>query len=241
MDLEQRRQRLIPLLGLACGVTVSSLYFNQPLLLEMSRSLHVPAARMSHVAVATQVGYAIGLLFFVPLGDVLERRGLIQKMVWCVIASLLAAAAAPSLVWLVLASIIIGLSASVTHVMLPIAPEVATPENSGRAVGSVMTGLLLGILLSRTFSGWIGDWLNWRAVFLISAVVCLGLLVLLRRAMPPLPLKTPVAYGQALRSLWTLTRTQPLLRESAVVGGCLAPSAPSGRRWYSCWARPTTG
>jgi predicted MFS family arabinose efflux permease len=219
MENEQRRQRLIPLLGLACGVTVSSLYFNQPLLLEMSRSLHVPEARMSHVAVATQVGYAIGLLFFVPLGDVLERRGLIQKMVWCVIASLLAAAAAPSLVWLVLASIVIGLSASVTHVMLPIAPEVASPENSGRAVGSVMTGLLLGILLSRTFSGWIGDWLNWRAVFLIAAVACLALLVLLRRAMPPLPLKTPVAYRQALRSLWTLTRTQPLLRESAIVGG----------------------
>jgi predicted MFS family arabinose efflux permease len=140
-------------------------------------------------------------------------------MVWCVIGSLLAAAAAPSLAWLVLASIVIGLAASVTHIMLPIAPEVASPENSGRAVGSVMTGLLLGILLSRTFSGWIGDWLNWRAVFLIAALVCLALLVLLRRAMPPLPLKTPVAYREALRSLWTLTRTQPLLRESAVVGG----------------------
>jgi predicted MFS family arabinose efflux permease len=212
-------QRLIPLLGLACGITVSALYFNQPLLIEMARSLHVTEAQMSHVAVAAQAGYAIGLLFFVPLGDVLERRGLILKMIAGLVITMLITAVTPALLPMVLVTILTGMMAAVTHVILPIAPEIATPSNAGRAVGSVMTGLLLGILLSRTFSGWIGEWLNWRAVFLIAAVFSVALAFFLRRALPLLPPRAPMAYGDALRSLWTLVRTQPLLVESATVGG----------------------
>lgn len=217
-------QGLIPLLGMACGVTVSSLYFNQPLLIDMARSLHVTESRMSHVAVAAQVGYAAGLLLFVPLGDVLERRSLILKMTAGLILAMLACAAAPGLAWLVLATILIGLTAAVTHVMLPIAPEIATQANAGRAVGSVMTGLLLGILLGRTFSGWIAEWLNWRAVFLIAAVICAALALFLRRALPLLPPHAPLHYRRALRSLGTLVRTQPLLMESATVGGLVFAS-----------------
>jgi predicted MFS family arabinose efflux permease len=212
-------QRLIPLLGLATGITVSALYFNQPLLIEMAHSLHVTEAQMSHVAVAAQAGYAIGLLFFVPLGDVLERRGLILKMIAGLVLSMLITAVVPSLFPMVLATILTGAMAAVTHVLLPIAPEIATPANAGRAVGSVMTGLLLGILLSRTFSGWIAEWLNWRSVFLIAAVFLVALAFLLRRAFPLLPPRAPMPYGRALLSLWTLTRTQPLLVESATVGG----------------------
>lgn len=204
---------------MACGITVSSLYFNQPLLIDMARTLHVTEARMSHVAVAAQVGYAAGLLLFVPLGDVLARRSLILKMIGGLIVAMLACAAAPGLMGLVLATILVGLTAAVTHVMLPIAPEIATQANAGRAVGSVMTGLLLGILLGRTFSGWIAEWLNWRAVFLIASLLCAALALFLRRALPPLPPHAPLAYRQALRSLWTLVRTQPLLVESATVGG----------------------
>jgi predicted MFS family arabinose efflux permease len=212
-------QRLIPLLGLACGITVSALYFNQPLLIEMARSLHVTEARMSHVAVASQAGYAIGLLFFVPLGDVVERRGLILKMIAGLVLAMLITAVVPTLLPMVLITILTGALAAVTHVMLPIAPEIATPANAGRAVGSVMTGLLLGILLSRTFSGWIGEWLNWRWVFVIASVISIALAFFLRRALPLLPPRAPMPYGQALRSLWTLVRTQPLLVESATVGG----------------------
>jgi predicted MFS family arabinose efflux permease len=212
-------QRLIPLLGLATGITVSALYFNQPLLIEMARSLQVTEARMSHVAVAAQAGYAIGLLFFVPLGDVLERRGLILKMIAGLVLAMLITAVVHTLVPMVLITILTGAMAAVTHVMLPIAPEIATPANAGRAVGSVMTGLLFGILLSRTFSGWIGEWLNWRSVFLIASIISVALAVLLRRALPLLPPRAPMPYGAALRSLWTLLRTQPLLVESATVGG----------------------
>lgn len=212
-------QRLIPLLGLACGITVSALYFNQPLLIEMARSLHVTEAQMSHVAVAAQAGYAIGLLFFVPLGDVLERRSLILKMIAGLVAAMLITAVVPALLPMVLVTLVTGVLAAVTHVLLPIAPEIATPANAGRAVGSVMTGLLLGILLSRTFSGWIAEWLNWRSVFLIASVIAIALAFFLRRALPLLPPHAPMPYPEALRSLWTLIRTQPLLVESATVGG----------------------
>ncbi len=212
-------QRLIPLLGLACGITVSALYFNQPLLIEMARSLHVTEAQMSHVAVAAQAGYAIGLLFFVPLGDVLERRSLILKMIAGLVLAMLVTAVVPSLSLMVLITLVTGIMAAVTHVILPIAPEIATPANAGRAVGSVMTGLLLGILLSRTFSGWIAEWLNWRSVFLIASVLCVALAFFLRRALPLLPPRAPMPYRHALISLWTLIRTQPLLVESATVGG----------------------
>src|ERR1700743_1538396 len=112
-------QRLIPLLGLACGVTVSALYFNQPLLIEMARSLHVTEAQMSHVAVAAQAGYAVGLLFFVPLGDVLERRGLILKMIAALVLAMLITAVVPALLPLVLITLVTGILAAVTHVLLP--------------------------------------------------------------------------------------------------------------------------
>ena len=212
-------QRLIPLLGLATGITVSALYFNQPLLIDMARSLHVTEAQMGQVAVAAQAGYAIGLLFFVPLGDVLERRSLILKMIAGLVIAMLVTAVVPSLLPMVLITLVTGALAAVTHVLLPIAPEIATPANAGRAVGSVMTGLLLGILLSRTFSGWIAEWFNWRSVFLIAAVFLVALALLLRRAMPLMPPRVPMQYGHALRSLWTIFRTQPLLVESATVGG----------------------
>ena len=214
-------QRLIPLLGLACGITVSALYFNQPLLIDMARSLHVTEAQMSHVAVAAQAGYAIGLLFFVPLGDVFERRSLILKMIGGLVLAMLVTAVVPALLPMVLITLLTGAMAAVTHVLLPIAAEIAAPANAGRAVGSVMTGLLFGILLSRTFSGWIAEWLNWRSVFVIASVMCIALAFLLRRALPLLPPQAPMPYGHALRSLWTLLRTQPLLVESATVGGLL--------------------
>ncbi len=214
-------QRLIPLLGLACGITVSALYFNQPLLIDMARSLRVTEAQMSHVAVAAQAGYAIGLLFFVPLGDVFERRSLILKMIGGLVLAMLVTAVVPALLPMVLITLLTGAMAAVTHVLLPIAAEIAAPANAGRAVGSVMTGLLFGILLSRTFSGWIAEWLNWRSVFVIASVMCIALAFLLRRALPLLPPQAPMPYGHALRSLWTLLRTQPLLVESATVGGLL--------------------
>jgi predicted MFS family arabinose efflux permease len=193
------------------------------------------------VSGATQVGYAVGLLLFVPLGDLLERRSLMLRMYAAVVVSLLLVSMAPSLAWLIAGSVLLGMVAAVTHIVLPIAPDMVPNEQRGRAIGTVMMGLLLGILLARTFAGWVsragtlllhrhGDtgflWLTdgWRFVFAVAALVNLAFLLLLARAMPKLPPKQDMRYGEAMRSLWTLFRTQRLLRESSFIGALVFAS-----------------
>src|ERR1700722_5243932 len=214
----------LPFLGLACAVSVSTMYFNQPLLLEMSHSYGVTAGRVGFVAVATQVGYAIGLFTFVPLGDVLERRSLMRRMYGAVTVALLLVALAPGLGWLIAASLLLGLFASVTHVVLPIAPDLVSQEQRGRAIGPVMTGLLLGILLARTFAGWVSGIHGWRWVFVVAAVINATFVPLIWKVMPKLPPKQQLRYADAMKSLWTLFRTQPLLRESSIVGALVFAS-----------------
>jgi predicted MFS family arabinose efflux permease len=214
----------LPFLGLACAVGVSTIYYNQPLLMEMGRTYGATAGRTGFVAVATQIGYALGLLFFVPLGDVLERRNLMMRMYAGVAIALLFVAVAPSLQLLIAGSVLIGMLASVTHIALPIAPDLVSHEQRGRAIGTVMTGLLLGILLARTFSGWVSGIHGWRWVFVIAAVMNAAFVPLIGKVMPKLPPKQKLRYSEAMKSLWTLFRTQPLLRESSIIGALVFAS-----------------
>jgi predicted MFS family arabinose efflux permease len=214
----------LPFLGLACAVGVSTIYYNQPLLLEMGQTYGVTAGQVGFVAVTTQVGYSVGMLLFVPLGDVLERRALMMRMYGAVAVALLLVAVAPTLAWLMVGSALIGLLASVTHIALPIAPDLVRHEQRGRAIGIVMTGLLLGILLARTFAGWVSRIHGWRYVFVVAAVLNGAFVPLLWRVMPKLPPKQDLSYAQAMRSLWTLWRTQPLLRESCQLGALVFAS-----------------
>lgn len=214
----------LPFLGLACAVGVSTMYYNQPLLLEMGHTYGTTAGRTGFVAVATQVGYALGLLMFVPLGDVLERRSLMMKMYGAVTLALVFVALAPSLTWLIVGSVLIGMFASVTHVALPIAPDLVDDSERGRAIGIVMTGLLLGILLARTFAGWVSHIRGWQVVFLVAAAMNAAFVPLLWKVMPKLPPKQKLRYSDAMKSLWTLFRTQPLLRESSVLGALVFAS-----------------
>jgi predicted MFS family arabinose efflux permease len=214
----------LPFLGLACAVGVSTMYYNQPLLGEMGRTYRASAGHTGFVAVATQVGYALGLLCFVPLGDVLERRALMMRMYAAVSVALVLTALTPTLAWLLAASVVIGALASVTHVALPIAPDLVSHEQRGRAIGIVMTGLLLGILLARTFAGWVSRIHGWRYVFVVAGVLNAIFVPLLYRVMPKLPPKQNLRYSEAMRSLWTLFRSQPLLRESCVIGALVFAS-----------------
>ena len=230
-------------LGLACAIGVSTIYFNQPLLVDMGRTYGAPAGHVMFVSGATQVGYAVGLLLFVPLGDLLERRSLMMRMYAAVILALLLVSMAPTLAWLIAGSVVLGMVASVTHIVLPIAPDLCADERRGRAIGTVMMGLLLGILLARTFAGWVSKipalfvhaprlfppgafWVTdgWRYVFVIAALMNAGFLVLLGQRMPKLPAKQDMSYTDAMRSLWTLWRTQPLLRESSLIGALVFAS-----------------
>jgi predicted MFS family arabinose efflux permease len=174
--------------------------------------------------VATQVGYALGILGFVPLGDVVERRGLIMKIYAALSVALLVAAVAPTLWLLVAASVLVGVFAAVTHVVLPIAPDLVPDKERGRAIGIVMTGLLLGILLARTFAGWVSRIHGWRWVFVVAAAINMAFVPLFGRKMPRLEPKQQLSYPDAIKSLWTLWREQPLLRESAVLGALVFAS-----------------
>ncbi len=213
-------------LGVCCAVGVSSLYYCQPLLPAMGKTFGVDASKAGLVAVATQVGYALGLLCFVPLGDILERRALMTRLYAAVAIALFCVAAAPTLPLLILASAVMGALACVTHIALPIAPDLAQPKERGRAIGIVMTGLLLGVLLARTFAGWINDLselvthrvAGWRIVFALAGVISIGFSFAMPRVMPHLPPKQNLRYGQAMRSLWTVFREEPMLRESCLIG-----------------------
>lgn len=208
----------LPFLGVACAVGVGSIYYNQPLLLVMGKTFGRGAQSMEWVAVATQLGYAAGILFFVPLGDVAERRTLMMRMYAAVSVALLLAALAHGLAWMIVASALVGLMASVTHVVLPIAPDLVTQAERGKAIGTVMTGLLLGILLARTFAGWLANVEGWRSVFVVAAVMNLIFVPVMFRVMPKMEAREELTYKQTMRSLWTLFRAEPLLREAGVLG-----------------------
>lgn len=215
--LPRARRGLLPFLGVASGTSVATIYYNQPLLLEITRTFHVSPASGGAVAVATQLGYAAGILFFVPLGDVVERRKLIMRLFGAVSLALVAAGLAPSFWALVAASVVIGITAAVTHILVPIAPELADPSEGGRAIGTVMSGLLLGVLLGRAASGAVAEALGWRAVFLLGAASTAAFVPLLRWRMPMMPPAHRLSYRTALRSLWDLIRDEPLLREASTV------------------------
>ncbi|HEX4156825.1 MAG TPA: MFS transporter [Acidobacteriaceae bacterium] len=208
----------LPFLGIACAVGVGSIYYNQPLLMVMGKSLGQGARAMGFVAVATQVGYAAGLLLFVPLGDVAERRTLMMRMYAGAALALALAGMAQGLAWMIAASVLIGLMASVTHVALPMAPDLVPEERRGQAIGTVMTGLLLGILLARSFAGWLSRLNGWRTVLFIAAVMNAAFVPFIYRAMPKMRPRQSMSYRDAMRSLWTLFRTEPLLREAGTVG-----------------------
>jgi len=213
----------LPFLGLACAVGVGSIYYNQPLLMVMGTTFGADARAMGFVAVATQVGYALGILCFVPLGDVAERRALMMRMYAAVSVALLLVAFAQGLAWMIVASVLVGLMASVTHVVVPMAPDLVSHERRGKAIGTVMTGLLLGILLARSFAGWLAQVHiarldSWRTVYIVAAALNLAFVPLMYRVMPRMEPREALSYADTLRSLWTLYKAEPLLREAGVLG-----------------------
>jgi predicted MFS family arabinose efflux permease len=208
----------LPFLGVACAVAVGSIYYNQPLLAVMGATFGRDARAMEFVAVATQLGYATGILCFVPLGDVAERRALMMRMYAAVSVALLLAAFAHGLTWMIVASVLIGLMASVTHIVVPMAPDLVSHERRGKAIGTVMTGLLLGVLLARTFAGWIEQIHGWRTVFIVAALLNLAFVPIMYMAMPRMPPREVLTYRQAMHSLWHIFRAEPLLREAGILG-----------------------
>jgi predicted MFS family arabinose efflux permease len=219
VNASARLRSATPLLALTAGTAVANIYYAQPLLPTLAAAFAVTPRAIGLVATAAQVGYGTGLFLFVPLGDALERRGLILRLLAASVVALLATALAPSLPALAVATFVLGVVSVVPQLAVPLAAHLAPSDRRGRAIGAVMTGLLLGILLARTVSGIVGQWLGWRAVFALAAVACALLGLGLRRRLPRSPPDTHVRWRDLMSALVVLPLREPALREAAILGG----------------------
>lgn len=203
------------IMALAAGLVVANNYYNQPLLVDFARTFHATERQTGAVSVAAQLGYALGLLLFVPLGDKLERRALIGTLLGIAAVSLGATALSLSLPWLIAASFVTGLVSVAPQLLTPFAAHLAGPSRRGKAVGIVMFGLLCGILVSRTVSGTVAAHFGWRSVYWIAAAAMILVAVMLWRALPVAEPTFDGSYRALMRSLWTLLRDEPLVRQTS--------------------------
>ncbi|SIT38907.1 Uncharacterized transporter YgaY [Paraburkholderia ribeironis] len=212
---------LLLLLATIAGVAVANIYFNQPLLANFRQSFPASASWVGAVPAVTQLGYAAGMLLLAPLGDRFDRRRLILLQIAGMCIALVVATAAPSLPVLIFASLAIGVLATIAQQAVPFAAELAPPAQRGHAVGMVMSGLLLGILLARTAAGFVAEYFGWRAVFGASVVALLVLAVVIILRLPKSQPTSALPYGKLLVSMWHMVVEHRALREASLTGAAL--------------------
>lgn len=211
----------ILILAITAGLSVANMYYNQPLLADIGRSFHATSNAVGYVSMLTQIGYALGMLLFVPLGDIRERRTLITSLLVAVSLSLVGFATAQNLTWMYMASFAIGITTVVPQIIIPLSAELAQPEEQGKVIGTVMSGLFFGILLARTVSGIIGDLFGWRAMYWLAAGIMLLLAVIIYQLLPETKSENKSSYTDLLKSMGNLIRKYSVLRESSLIGACM--------------------
>jgi len=209
------------LLAISCGVIVANLYYAQPLVGPISADTHLPLASAGLIVTLTQVGYVAGLLFIVPLSDLIENRQLVLSALAVVVCALAAAPLAHNALFFLAAAMFIGLGSVAAQILVPYAAHLAAEERRGQVVGNVMSGLLLGIMLARPIASIITDLWGWRAVFDLSAALTAILAVLLALILPKRIPSPTMKYGELLRSLWSLFKTKAVLRRRSFYQACL--------------------
>ncbi|WP_208644764.1 MFS transporter [Mucilaginibacter kameinonensis] len=211
------------IMTIATGLVVANIYYNQPLLADMAHDFGVSDKKAQQISLFTQIGYATGLLFIVPLADMLKRKRLILIDFVLVILSLLGSALAPSVTIVMIAGFLVGVSSVIPQLLIPMAAHLAKPHERGKKIGFVMSGLLIGILLSRTLSGFIGEHFGWRSMYYIAAGLMLLIWLMIFLFLPELEPDYKGNYGKLMKSLIHLVKTQPKLRLAAFRGAlCFA-------------------
>lgn len=224
------------LFALACGAAVANVYAAQPLLVAIADELAIGRAAVGAVVTCTQIGYGLGLILLVPLGDLLERRRLVTGQALLLALALAAVATAGSAAALLAGLMAVGLLAVLTQSLVAFAAVLAPDGERGRVVGTVTGGVVLGILLARTVAGTLAGLAGWRAVYALSAVLTLLIAAALRRALPrTVPRPGVVGYRQALRSLARLPLREPVFRQRGLI--TLLVFAAFSTLW-SCVALP---
>jgi predicted MFS family arabinose efflux permease len=206
------------LFAVAGGTAVGNLYWAQPLLASIAEALGVTMRAAGLLVTVTQVGYAAGVFLVVPLGDTLNRRRLIPAVMGCSALVLAASALAPTFAVLLVTLAAVGVTTVTGQLLIPLAGDLATEEQRGRVVGAVVSGVLSGILVSRTVSGLLADALGWRAVYGVAAIATTVMALLLARTLPRLPARAAVAYGRLLRSVFATVRAHRAVQVTLVIG-----------------------
>ncbi len=218
MQPQPLKSSVVLLFAIACGLAVGNVYYAQPLLDAMAEAFAMSPASIGIVITLTQIGYGIGLVLLVPLGDRLNRRRLIVTQTLLSAVALLMIALAPNSLWLLLGMTLTGLLAVVTQVLVAYAATLAIPAQRGRVVGVVTSGIVVGILLARTVAGAMADLAGWRAIYLLSAGLTLLMALLLLRVLPRHESARPSsAYGPLIVSVFRLFKQEPVLRQRAIL------------------------
>ncbi len=212
---------MVWLLATATGLIVANLYYAQTLIGPISRATGLNPGAAGLIVTLTQIGYCLGLLFIVPLGDLMENRRLIFSALLITAVALLAASTTSSATLFLAAAFCIGLGSVAAQVLVPFAAHLSRPEHRGQTVGSVMSGLLMGIMLARPVASLIADALGWHAIFILSAVGTTALAFLLRAKLPQRQPDSGLHYFALLGSMWHLLKTTPILRRRAAYQACM--------------------
>lgn len=221
VDSQQKHlsRGLVFLLAAATGAAVANMYYEQPLLHTLAHAFGVSTGTAGLLVTFSQAGYVIGLALLVPLGDLLERRRLLCRLLLVTAAAQVLAAASPSYAVFAASALIVGVSVVVGQIIVPMASHMAAPEERGSVVGTVMSGLLIGVLLARTVSGFIAAAFGWRVVFAFAAALMVAMSITLWRVLPDVQPTSDIRYRAALRSVLRLVRQEPILRQRMVLGG----------------------
>ena len=211
---------LVRLMAVTCAVTVANLYYAQPLLHSIGDSLHVSQGSAALLVTLGQLGYAAGLLFIVPAGDIMRRRPLLTGLLAFCAITLAGAALAPNLAALAAAVALCCVTSVVVQMLVPYAATLATDNERSRVIGTLMGGLLIGILLSRTFAGVVAEFGGWRTVYGIAAVLMALTAVMLRRVLPDHAPQLTISYREQLRGVLDIARAEPALRWRSLIAAC---------------------
>ena len=209
---------LILLMATATGLAVASNYYAQPLLHSIAEHFGLTTASAGCIVIAAQLSYGAGLFFLAPLGDLFEQRRLIVSMIGIATVGLLISAFSPSLPWLLLGTTLTGLVSVVVQVLVPMAAGLSDPSERGRVVGTLMGGLLLGILLARTAGGFMGSLGDWRSIYMLAAALMALNAVALHRALPQRHQHAGLSYPALIGSMLRLFAEEPVLRLRSLLG-----------------------
>ena len=221
---------LIVLMSIATGLAVASNYYAQPLLDTIARNFSLSASSAGFIVTAAQLGYAAGLLFLVPLGDMFERRRLIVSMTLLAAGGMLITASSQSLAMMILGTALTGLFSVVAQILVPLAATLASPDKRGKVVGTIMSGLLLGILLARTVAGLLANLGGWRTVFWVASVLMALMALALWRGLPQMKSETHLNYPQLLGSVFSMFISDKIPYRHRQLRTCCHAVASSSRR-----------